>query len=116
MRGPLRRCLSESSFVEGSEMMETVVTSDVAAHRTNPSYKCLLIPMLQFPEFHIVIDWQNKRIVKCDLMPKEDFALELNELLLDVSPTYAPKLMKQAFGVNLSPVQKKSLDSLMGGV
>lgn len=116
MCGPLRRCLSESSFVEGSEMMETVVTSDVAAHRTNPNYKCLLIPMLQFPEFHLEIDWFNKKIVRCNLMPKEDFALELNDLLLDVSPTYAPRLMNQALRVNLSPVQKKSLDALLRGV
>ena len=86
--------------------MEAIVTSKVDSHHTNPNYKCLLIPMLQLKEFHLVIDWQDRRVVKCDLMPTEDFALELNALLCNISPTYLERLFTQA--VNLRcPVKRK---------
>lgn len=80
--------------------METIVTDDVD-HRKNPRYKCLLIPMLPLKEFRLVVDWQNRRVLKCDLMPTEDFALELNLLLADISPTYAERLLQQAVGLKV---------------
>lgn len=79
--------------------METVVTSEVDSHHTNPNYRCLLIPMRQFREFHLAIDWERRKILKCDLMPTENFALELNSLLCDISPTFPERLLNQA--VNL---------------
>lgn len=81
--------------------METLITSKTDSHDTNQNYKCLLIPMLQFKEFHLVVDWDRRRIAKCDLMPTEDFALELNALLLDISPTFAERLLSQAVAVRV---------------
>ena len=69
--------------------------------------------MLQLKEFHLVIDWQNRRVVKCDLMPTEDFALELNNLLCDISPTFPERLLAQA--LNIRPkktVRKRKIERL----
>jgi hypothetical protein len=81
--------------------METVVTDKVDSHHTNPRYKCLLVNLLSLKEVRIVVDWRNRRIIKADLMPTEDFALELNALLLDISPTYAERLLEQAVAVRV---------------
>jgi hypothetical protein len=94
--------------------METVVTSKIDSHHTNPNYKCALIPMLQFREFHLVIDWQKRKVVKCDLMPTENFALELNSLLCDISPTYPKRLLAQAVSVEVpeNTTPKKRIEKL----
>ena len=93
--------------------METVITHKVDSHHTNANYRCLLIPVLQLKEFHLVIDWQRMRIVKCDFMPTEDFALELDALLCDISPTFPERLLAQA--VNIRPkrvVSKRKIERL----
>jgi hypothetical protein len=93
--------------------METVVTSKVDSHHTNPDYRCLLIPMLQFPEFHLVVDWERRRVVKCDFMPTEAFALELNALLCDMSPTFPERLLAQVVNCKVpSGKPKKCVDKL----
>jgi len=92
--------------------METVVTSKVDSHHTNPDYRCLLIPMLQFPEFHLVVDWERRRVVKCNFMPTEDFALELNALLCDISPTFPERLLAQAVAFKVPEKPKKRVEKL----
>ena len=75
-------------------MVETVVTHRVDSHHTNPNYQCLLVNLENEPTFHYQIE--NGRLVKADLMPTDNFVLELCRLLAAVSPTFKDKLLNFA--------------------
>lgn len=70
--------------------METKVTSKVDSHHTNPNYPCLLIDLKDDPTFHYKVE--NGKLVKADLMPTDNFVLELCRLLWNLSPTFKEKL------------------------
>lgn len=70
--------------------METVLTCKVDSHHTNRRYQCLLVNLLHDPTCHIQI--VNGRLVKADLMPTDDFVLDLALQLARVSPTFRWKL------------------------
>lgn len=70
--------------------METVLTSRVDSHHSAKRYQCLLVNLLHDPTFHYQV--VNGRLVKADLMPTDDFVLDLALQLARRSPTFYRKL------------------------
>jgi len=74
--------------------METKLTHKVDSHHTNASYKCLLVDLLNDPTFHFYVE--DGKLVKADLMPTDEFVLELCRLMATVSPTFRSELVRLA--------------------
>lgn len=70
--------------------MQSKVTFKVDSHHTNPRYPCLLVDLLGDATFHYYIE--NCKLVKADLMPTDDFVLELCRLLWNISPSFRESL------------------------
>jgi len=70
--------------------MEVKVTHRVDSHHTNPSYRCLLIDLLNDPTFHYLVS--GNKLIKADLRPTDDFGLELCRLLWNISPSFRERL------------------------
>jgi len=94
--------------------MQKTVTSKVDSHHTNPNYQCLVINLLRDPTFHITVEWDKRRVLKADWMPKEDDVLDIIEDLLRVSPTFGSKLLSLAVSIPapISTTKKKKIEKL----
>jgi hypothetical protein len=96
-------------------MVDYVVTAKVDSHHTNKRYQCLLIDLRQDPAFHFHI--VNGRLVKADLMPTDQFVLDLCYLLSKESPTFRKQLFDLAMSldVHLEPPRPTASRSSIGG-
>ena len=74
--------------------MQTQITHKVDSHHTNPNYKCLLVNLLNEPTFHYIV--KDGVLSKADLMPTDEFVLELCRLMATVSPTFRDELVRLA--------------------
>ena len=85
-------------------MVECALTTKVDSHHTNKKYECLLVDLLNDPTFHFHI--VNGRLVKADLMPTDQFVLDLCYHLSKQSPTFRRALFELAMSldVQLEPV------------
>jgi len=70
--------------------VETILTCRVDSHHTNRRYQRLLVNLLHDPTFHYQV--VNGRLEKADLMPTDDFVLDLALQLARRSPTFYRKL------------------------
>ena len=80
--------------------MEVTVTSKVDSHHTNKKYECLLVDLLNESTFHFTIT--NGRLVKADLMPTDEFVLDLCHYLAKQSPTFRKQLQDYVFGLEFN--------------
>jgi len=71
--------------------MRLRVTKDVDRHRVNPNYPTLRI------EFKLPRDgnFRIRSMFEADWCPRDDEIIEVVEKMLDVSPTFGPKLAKR---------------------
>ena len=67
------------------------ITHKVDSHRVNPRYPCLIINLLNDRTFHYKI--RNGALVKADIMPTDDWALELCKFMYKISPSFREKLV-----------------------
>jgi hypothetical protein len=88
-------------------MVEYVVTAKVDSHHTAKRYECLLVDLRNEPTFHFRI--VNGRLVKADLMPTDQFVLDLCYLLSKESPTFRKELCDLAMHLefNVEPRTSK---------
>lgn len=88
-------------------MVDYVVTSKVDSHHTDKRYQCLLVNLLRDPTFHFQI--VNGRLVKADLMPTDEFVLDLCYHLSRESPTFRKELCELAMRLefNVEPRTSK---------
>jgi hypothetical protein len=81
-------------------MSEYITTAKVDSHHTNKKYECLLVDLLNDPTFHFHI--VNGRLVKADLMPTDQFVLDLCYHLSRQSPTFRKALFDLAMSLDVA--------------
>jgi len=71
--------------------MRLRVTKDVDSHRVNPNYPTLRI------EFELPGDdnFRIRSLLQADWCPRDDEIIEVVEKMLDISPSFGPKLAKR---------------------
>jgi hypothetical protein len=71
--------------------MRLSVTKDVDSHRVNPNYLTLRI------EFEIPKDdnFRIRSMLEADWCPRDEEIIEVVEKMLDISPSFGPKLAKR---------------------
>jgi len=71
--------------------MRLVVTRDVDSHRVNPNYPTLRV------EFELPRDsnFRIRSMFKADWCPRDEEIIEVVDKMLEVSPTFGPKLAKR---------------------
>lgn len=71
--------------------MRLRVTKDVDSHRVNPNYPTLLI------EFELPKDdnFRIRSMLQADWCPRDDEIIEVVEKMLDISPSFGPKLARR---------------------
>lgn len=87
--------------------METVITSKVHSHHTNPNYECLLVNLLHDPRFHYRII--TGYLVSADWMPKDDDIIEIADQLTRLSPTFREKIFDRLMRTPKPVVQRRPL-------
>ena len=75
--------------------MEYVITRKVDSHHTNPRYKCAVFDILKEPWFHYEI--KHNVLVRADIMPTDEWALKLVEVMWKVSPSFREALRIAVF-------------------
>lgn len=85
--------------------MDTLVTSRVDSHHTNKKYECLLVDLLSNPTFHFQV--VNGRLVKADLMPTDQFVLDLCHYLSKQSPTFRKALSDLVMSLDFEDVPER---------
>lgn len=107
------RPLQVPGWPPGGSLMEVMVTRKVDSHHTNKKYECLLVDLMNDPTFHFTIT--NGRLVKADLMPTDEFVLDLCHYLAKQSPTFRRELFEMAIRLDFPAEPSPRKQSRPGG-